>query len=371
MKPLSLAWSMRVWLMCLALPMAVWAQGPTTPKPLDAEPLLQECRTRQQNGPWADCACYTRKVLELRAARPGGNDTLFQTEAWYACPDPAAIQATENRKCMDQRRLVVPSGIDAAAWCQCRADEITRLTMAFAPAKHLEHTQASFWNSADAHCKRTVKAPSNTLAGGMDLSGPWRFQHGILDLHFDAEPGKWSQAPHEAGGEVRHFRHGVTVVGFSENVAAATARMHQHPRTQTLDLQFDVTTPIPYLSARRCLASDVSPAVITGRCMDTALNDIGPFTLRRPDPGETITTLNPTTAAGEPAATGTSLPPVAAPSPTPGPSGAPMPSTPSAGCTGGRTACYAGCAKILTRPSLDMMQRLTQCRQSCKSSCGS
>ncbi len=365
MTPTSLAGLLRFWLLCLALPMTTWAQGPTTPAPLDAEPLLQECRTRQQNQPWADCACYTRKVLELRAARPGGSDDQFQTEAWFACPDPAAIEATQNRNCLDQRRMMVPPGIDATAWCQCRAAEITRQTMAHAPAKHQAQTQENFWNRAEAHCKRTVNTPSNTLVQGAELSGPWRFQHGILDLHFDGVPGKWHQAPHEAGGEVRHFRHAVTVVGFSENVAAATAYMHQHPQTQVLELRMDATTTIPYLRARRCLASDVSATRVTGRCTDGGQNDVGSFTLRRPEPGETVTTLAPTAAA--PAAAGTTLPPAA----TPAPAGEPAPASPSIACLGGRNACYATCATHLTRPSMDMMQRLEQCRQACKSSCSS
>lgn len=356
------------WLLFQTLPISAWAQGPTTPPPLGAEPLVQECRTRQQNMPWADCACYARKVLELRATRPGGSEVLFQTEAWFACPDQAAIQISQSRKCLDQRRLLVPQGIDATAWCQCRAAEITRLTMAFAPAQHQSHTESDFSNRADTHCRRTVTTPANTLAQGVDLSGPWRFRLANLDLHFDGPPGKWTQAPHESGAEVRHFQHTVTVVGFSEHVAAATARMQQHPQTQALDLQLDVVTPIPYLRARRCQAAEVSSTRVAGRCVDGGQGDAGPFTMRRPEPGETVTTLVPG-AAAPPAA---QVPPAGAPpAPAPGPTPTAVPPAgpAPAACPSGRNACYAQCASHLQRPGLDLVQRLTQCRDACKAAC--
>lgn len=354
--------SMVLWLM---LPAAVCAQGPTTPAPLAAEPLLQECRSRQSSQRWADCACYTRKVLELRAARPGGSEDLFQMEAHFACPDPAVIEAWQNARCLDQRRLMVPQGIDAAAWCQCRAAEYTRLAMAFAPARHQQDTEANFSNRAEAHCKRTVNTPSNTLVQGVDLSGPWRFRYANLDLHFEGPTGKWSQAPHEAGGDVRHFRHNVTVVGFSEFAAAATAHMHQHPRTQALELRFDVSTRIPYLRAIHCLATEVSATRVAGRCLDGRQNDVGPFTLRRPEAGETVTTLAAAASAPSPGAT-----PVPSPTPAPEPASPPTANPAPAACPGGRTACYTGCASHLTRPGLDMVQRLAQCRQACKAACG-
>ncbi len=340
---------------------AAFAQPQSPPPPATAAELVAECRQSHQREPWADCDCYARKVLELRRSGAGDDDQNLRSAAHHACPDRTVIEARQRARCLDQRVMRVPRAIDAEAWCGCYAAEYTRQTLAHAPRKHEAHTESDFMNRSNAHCTRAVKTPTTDVARGLDLSGPWRFVNGDLELDFSGPAGRWTESRHEEGGQVRHFRHVVSVAGFSAHVAAATASMHQHPRTQHLLLTLD--GEIPYLRARRCEAAEVSTSRIVGRCTlhGGGTGDAGPFTLRRPGPGEAAVPEH----AGS---TGTSTAPAPTPPTAPAPTASPA-SPPT--CPGGGALCATDCLALLRRPSLDVAQRVLQCHQACKANCGS
>ncbi len=353
----------------LLLASAAWGQPGAAAQaaPLTVEQLEAECSGRPDMRAFADCACYARRVQALRVERPSSQDDVRRLEAFEACPDPKAIAQTQQARCLDQRTLMVPAGVDAGDYCRCYGDTYAAAAQAHAPARHTADTVGLFMTRASNTCRSRVQPAPRDDRHLPDLSGPWRMRIDRADLQLDGVRGRWTEAPQPDGGFARQTRLTATVVGFP-NMASATVMILQPLRSSEVMLVFE-SNGIPYLPAHRCRPTEATAERVLGRCQASNGADIGAFTLSR--------AMAPAVGAAAPAPAAPATPATAAPgSPTPTPGAAapapqPQPQAPVQACPEGGKACTRNCLALLAKPSADIAQRVLQCRNACKANCGS
>jgi hypothetical protein len=302
--------------------------------------------------------------MELMSAPRRLHPALAKNEAGNACADGELVRSGAERKCTSEQRLFVPKGIDPASWCSCYASEYSRTFME--NLKPESERSGRLWRPDEralVHCTRTVTTPRPAEVKtriGPDLSGTWVLKVEDLELRLVSTEERQRE-------DSADFDYQVGIVGFHGSIFYANATIVFFRNQERLDVRLQQTPFLP----RGCNATKFSDGLISGVCVgSSSAPETVAFEMKR------VNSAQGSTQSASPGGQAAGSPPKSEPIPQSGSVSEPTTVTPTPGsnsaasnCPEGIRLCQTNCAALSLRPTLDIVQRMSQCNRRCREQC--
>ncbi len=351
------------WLVAFSLALG-WQSASAQPASVRGDPIEVACLADPEMTRRVDCACVANKTRELRRADSSLQSGSVPGLAFDSCPSESGIREYQKARCLNQKALMVPKGIDASSYCECLGSEIALGHLAHAPARIFADTEPLIHTKANDRCAARIRTPAAVVTAiGLDLSGAWMLE--IHGFRFDVRvpEGKW-QDQNFQGTIAKVFTGTVIQSIYASIQEPGVFSMYVHPITK----KFVMSTGGAVCETTAEVASDL---IRGGECINIFLPASAAFTMRRVNAASAVSAASTQPHQQDILQTspGRSPTPVADAAPAQGSVSAPNPVNASP-CQGGSLAtCIASCGSAMGGIGLEAIRRFNACQRSCRKAC--